>query len=85
MERIWLINYREAKGLTQERVAELTDIKRPYYTMIELGKRRPSVDVAKRIAEVLGFEWPLFFAPDGSESLPNRDEHSATSERKEVG
>ncbi|GIO84591.1 putative HTH-type transcriptional regulator YqaF [Paenibacillus faecis] len=84
MERTLLISYRDIKGLTQEQVAELCDIKRPYYTMIELGKRRPSVDVAKRIAEVLGFEWTLFFAPDGSDSL-HLDKKTASSERKEVG
>jgi len=28
---------------------------------IELGERRPSVKVAKRIASVLGFDWTQFF------------------------
>lgn len=55
--------------MTQEQVAELSGIKRPYYTMIETGKRRPSVDVAKKIAAVLDFEWTLFFAPDSNVSL----------------
>lgn len=79
MERSWLIGYRESKNLTQEQVAELCEIKRPYYTMIELGKRRPSVEVAKKIARVLGFEWPLFFALDGSESLPNNQSTKDTA------
>lgn len=83
MERLWLISFREAKGLTQEQVAELCGIKRPYYTMIETGKRRPSVDVAKKIAEVLVFDWILFFASEGSVSLPASE--SPTSDRKEVG
>lgn len=71
MERDWLMSFRELQGLTQEQVSELCGIKRPYYTMIETGKRRPSVDVAKKIASALRFEWTLFFAPDGSASLPN--------------
>lgn len=80
MERDWLISYREAKVLTQEQVAELCGIKRPYYTMIETAKRRPSVDVAKKIARVLDFDWILFFAPDSNDSL-----HLNDSDRKVVG
>lgn len=64
-----LILYRERKKMTQEQVAKLSGIKRPYYTMIETGKRRPSVDVAKKIAGVLDFEWTLFFALDSNVSL----------------
>lgn len=80
MERDWLISYREAKVLTQEQVAELCGIKRPYYTMIETAKRRPSVDVAKKIAMVLDFDWILFFASDSNDSLQLGD-----SDRKVVG
>lgn len=83
MERQWLISYREAKVLTQEQVAELCGIKRPYYTMIETAKRRPSVDVAKKIAGVLGFDWILFFTPDSNESLHSSD--SINDVRKVVG
>jgi transcriptional regulator with XRE-family HTH domain len=31
---------------------------------IELGERRPSVEVAKKIAAVLFFDWTLFFEDD---------------------
>lgn len=46
-------------NLTQQEVANKCDISRPAYTLIETGKRRPSPQVAKRIAEILGFkdEW----------------------------
>lgn len=85
MERTWLVNLRECKEYTQEQVSELCGIKRPYYTMIETGKRRPSVDVAKKIASALGFEWTLFFAPDGSVSLPSDNKRQPkTTKRKEV-
>jgi len=33
-------------------------------TEIVNGKANPSVDVAKRIADVLGFDWTLFFEDD---------------------
>lgn len=84
MERDWLISFRELQGLTQEQVSELCGIKRPYYTMIETGKRRPSVDVAKKIASALRFEWTLFFAPDGSVSLPNNKSQKTKTTRKDV-
>lgn len=60
MERTWLIDFREIKGLTQEQVSEMSNIKRPYYSMIETGKRRPSVEVARKIAKILGFDWTIF-------------------------
>ena len=34
------------------------------YASIETGARRPSVDMAKRIAAVLGFKWTRFFEED---------------------
>ncbi|MFO1442658.1 helix-turn-helix transcriptional regulator [Bacillus sp. Bva_UNVM-123] len=59
--RIWLKLHREKLGLTHEDVAMDSGIKRPYYTMIENGSRNPSVEVAKKIAKVLGFNWTFFF------------------------
>jgi transcriptional regulator with XRE-family HTH domain len=53
--------------MTHEDVAERAGIQRPYYTMIENGTRNPSVEVAKRIAKVMGFNWTLFFENEGSE------------------
>lgn len=49
--------------MTQDQVAKDADIERTYYNTIERGKRRPSVDVAKRIGQVLQFEWTSFFTP----------------------
>ena len=51
VSKMFLKQYRTRLGLTQEAVA----ISRAGYTMIETGRRRPSPDVAKRIATVLGF------------------------------
>ncbi len=59
--RIWLKEQREVLELTQEDAATASGIKRAYYTMIENGTRNPSVDVAKRIAKVMGVEWTIFF------------------------
>ena len=66
--RIWLKNIRVEKGLTQQEVASSGDFARTYYTMVEQGKRKPSVDIAKSIAKVLDFKWTLFFDDECNES-----------------
>lgn len=57
----WLKTVRQEKSLTGAEVAEAAGITQQFYNFIENGRRRPSVDVAKRIAAVLGFEWTRFF------------------------
>lgn len=61
--KIILVNARIKKNLTHEQVASLTakGITRQYYGMIENGERRPSVDVAKSIGEILDIDWTIFF------------------------
>ncbi|MGG5181361.1 helix-turn-helix transcriptional regulator [Bacillus sp. MM09(2025)] len=59
--RDWLKLARESKSLVQQDVANLVGIERPYYTMIEIGSRKPSVKIAKKLAEVLEIDWTLFF------------------------
>lgn len=51
------------KGLTMRQVSEASNISESFYSMIENGERRPSVETAKKIAAVLGFDWTMFF-PD---------------------
>lgn len=45
---MWLVKFRNEKRFTQATVADMVGIKRLYYTMIEKGDRRPSVEVAKK-------------------------------------
>ncbi|MBD1223252.1 helix-turn-helix transcriptional regulator [Virgibacillus halodenitrificans] len=59
--RIWLKEMRDNRSLTQEEVAKLSGISRSHYTHIEQGNKTPSVEVAKRIARTLKFEWVIFF------------------------
>lgn len=61
-KRDWLIKLRIQQGLTHQNVADAAGIKRTTYTTIELGCRNPSVETAKKIADVLKFEWTIFFA-----------------------
>ena len=52
---------RTAKKLTMQEVSAGVEITESYYSLIENNKRRPSVDVAKRLARYFGFDWTLFF------------------------
>ncbi|MDT3426118.1 transcriptional regulator with XRE-family HTH domain [Paenibacillus forsythiae] len=69
MARQWLIDLRNADGKTQDSIAESSGISRQYYGMIEAGNRNPSVDLAKRIASVLKFDWTLFFADTSNKTF----------------
>ena len=57
--RKWLIEIR--KGRTQAQIAKAVGISQQMYSAIELGERRPSIEVAKKIAAVLGFDWTRFY------------------------
>lgn len=59
--RIWLIDARKQKGESQKDVAGQVGIAQATYCLIESGKRRPSPEVAKRIAAILDFDWTLFY------------------------
>ena len=57
--RKWLIDIRNGRPQTQ--IAEAVGITQQMYSAIELGVRRPSVEVAKKIASVMGFDWTRFY------------------------
>lgn len=59
--REWLVKLRKNLNMTQDYVAKRCNISRVFYTLIETGSRRPSVEVAKQIATLLNFEWTKFF------------------------
>ncbi|MCR4442179.1 MAG: helix-turn-helix transcriptional regulator [Peptococcaceae bacterium] len=56
---------RKKKGLTQQQLASLINKDRTLISKIESGDSSPSVEVAKKIAAVLGFDWTLFFPDEG--------------------
>lgn len=66
--RVWLKGKREKLGKTQDEIAEAIGVTRPAYTMIESGYRHPSVATAKKIANVMKFDWTLFFTDVGNET-----------------
>lgn len=57
---------RKACNLTMKQISEQTGISESMLSLIESGKRNPSVRVAKQIASVLGIDWTRFY--DDSES-----------------
>ena len=52
---------RTERNLTAKEVAVMCGLSEGGYSLIENEKRKPSVKTAKRIAEVLGFDWTMFF------------------------
>lgn len=62
----WLKELRKSTKKSAADVATDVGVTAQYYNFIENGKRRPSVAVAKRIADVLGFEWTRFFEEPAS-------------------
>ena len=77
--RTWLKDIRAKKELTQQEVANAANVDVTMISKIELGERRPSVEVAKKIASVLGFNWTRFFE-DECEDCERRDEDAQTQE-----
>lgn len=64
--------FREQKGLTQERLAEMADIHTSYIGQIERGWRYPSLKMLFKIADALGVKiLELFKAIDSKKSNHN--------------
>ncbi len=55
----WLAELRGSR--TQAEMAKEIGIAQSTYASIEIGIRHPSVPMAKKIAEVMGFPWARFF------------------------
>ncbi|MDR1761670.1 MAG: helix-turn-helix domain-containing protein [Bacteroidales bacterium] len=60
--RLWLRELRGKAGMSQTEIANLVGIDVTSIGKYENGKRRPSIEVAKKIAALLNFDWTLFFA-----------------------
>ncbi|OAH53861.1 XRE family transcriptional regulator [Domibacillus aminovorans] len=73
MERKWLKDMRDKRGMTQDDVSEQAGISRSFYTHLEKGNKNPSVKVAKSIAKILAFDWTLFFTNECSLKELNKE------------
>lgn len=56
-----LLNLREAAGLSQEELGRKLGISRQAVSQIETGKNTPKVSTAKKLGEILGFDWTEMF------------------------
>ena len=68
MKRTYLIKKRLNTNFSQSDIANLVGISRQYYNSIENGLRRPSPEIAKKIANCLNFkdEWYKLLENDTS-------------------
>jgi len=60
MKRNWLVQQRKQKELTQEELAERCGYTNKTISMIELGQRNPSIDIAFKLASILDFDIDMF-------------------------
>ena len=58
---------RQDNGLTQTALAEAVGVVRQTISNIECGINAPSVDLAKKLAEILGLNWTDFFTGEGEQ------------------
>lgn len=66
--RQWLRQMRKDLHLTEKQVAEAIGIKQAPYHRIETGQSSPRVENAKKIGNLLGFDWKLFY-PDEQQKV----------------
>jgi DNA-binding XRE family transcriptional regulator len=52
--------FREHRGLTQQTLAGACGISKPYLSQVEAGRRKPSIEVLKKLAEALAVEMDDF-------------------------
>ena len=51
-----LASLRRKRGLTQEKVQELTGVSQQYLSELEAGRRNPTIRLVQRIATALGVD-----------------------------
>ena len=54
---------REAKGLSQEALADIAGLHRTYISSVERGEKNFTVDTLERLAEALSVDIRVFFEP----------------------
>lgn len=78
MRRHKLIARRKELGITQADIAQVIGVDRSTYVRYETGLRTPSLDVAQKIAAVLGSSVDFLFAED----VPNRNKDGQAATRE---
>lgn len=52
---------REKAGFTQEQLAERMGVSKQAISKIELGRSKPTVENAKKLGEILHFDWTAIY------------------------
>jgi transcriptional regulator with XRE-family HTH domain len=76
LQQIFIENlkkFRNERGLSQMRLAELCGTSTGYIGEIEIGRKFPSVEMVERIANALKVEPYLFFKEDRPLSVANKE------------
>ncbi len=60
-KRRWLIKLRLKKNLNQIEMSKFLGITQQSYSYYENYSRRPSPQIAKKIAKILDFDWTKFY------------------------
>lgn len=68
MKREWLIELRIKKKFTQEQLAIICGTTQMNISSIENGTRRPSTELAQKLAKVLKFKWTKFYEENNNQS-----------------
>ena len=59
--RLWFKEAREKKKMTQQEIANKIGVTRQFIGMIENGRATPRPEKAKIIANLLEFDWTMFY------------------------
>lgn len=58
---------RRKHGMTQMELAKRVGVSQPSIASMEAGRTHPRIKTAKKLAEVLGVSWDMFYADDDSQ------------------
>ena len=76
---------KKAKGLTQERLAELIDIETPSLSYLETGKYAPSVETLQKLSKVLNVKpWEFYFFTELSDEDKKNELKKALDENPKL-
>ncbi len=67
---------RKVKSMTVEDLAEQVGVSSKYIYLLEQGKKTPSLDMAYKIARVLGVKIEEVFYPEGAAYIDVRTRHA---------
>lgn len=59
--RDWLVSIRKKQSMTQKAICDRLNISQPTYWGYEHGIITPTVQNAKKIGAILGFDWTRFY------------------------